>query len=482
MRRWIVLCIIVLGLGNRAGAGVEALRDDPDVRSNLVLLEKWIGEQLDYRGIPGVALAVVYDQEIVWSKGFGVADLSTRQAVTPQTIFRIASITKTFTSTAILILRDQGKLMLDDPVSQYLPWFTYKNRFPDGPSITIRQLLTHTSGLPREASFPYWSDNVFPTRDQLIEAFHSQESVFEPETKYKYSNLGMAILGEIVAAVSGQSYERFIHDAILRPLGMNSTSVYIPEEQRTRLATGYSRPMKGGVRKPTPFMDAKGLAPAANISSTVEDLAAFASFHLREDDSCGTKILKPSTLREMHRVHWLRPNWKKGCGLGFFVVKGVDRVTFAHDGWASSQRSYLLISPEEKVAVVVMTNSDDGSPGLFAGTAMSMLAPVLRKAAVPPTMSPVPDPAWQRYVGKYADSEGLISEVFVRNGALVLYEYDWPPEDNPTDVLIELTPTGKDSFCRGGEDGDGEPVVFELGKDGRVVKMKIGPETRAPVH
>ena len=125
------------------------LREHADLAPKIALLEQWIEAQRTYRGIPGLSIAVVHDQEIVWSRGFGVADLTTKAPVTPGTVFRIASITKTFTATAVMLLRDRGKLRLDDPVSAHLPWFTYKNRHTDGPVVTIRQLLTHTSGLPR---------------------------------------------------------------------------------------------------------------------------------------------------------------------------------------------------------------------------------------------------------------------------------------------------------------------------------------------
>ena len=151
------LCLGLLLLLPSAGTAAS-LRDNAELAAKIALLEQWIETQQVHRGIPGLAIAVVHDQELVWSCGFGVADLKTRVPVTPGTIFRIASITKTFTSTAILHLRDRGKLRLDDPVVTYLPWFTYKNRHTEGPAVTIRQLLTHTSGLPRESAFPYWTD------------------------------------------------------------------------------------------------------------------------------------------------------------------------------------------------------------------------------------------------------------------------------------------------------------------------------------
>jgi len=482
MRSMLLLWISALAVSIGLAEGT-AIRQHPDVGANIALLDRWIRSQMEYRGLPGVAVAVVYDQDLVWSGYYGYADLETKKPVTARTVFRIASITKTFTSTAIMILRDQGKLQLDDPVSKYIPWFTYKNRFPDGPAVTIRQLLTHTSGLPREAAFPYWTDNNFPSREEMIEAFHKQESTFEPETKWKYSNLGMAILGEIVAVVGGEPYERFIQKNILDPLEMNSTSVVPVGEVRDRLAVGYNRRMPDGSRRKAPFLDSRGLIAAANIASTAEDLAKYASAHLGQEPVGGKQILKASTLREMHRVHWLNPGWGSGRGLGFSVSRSGDRETFGHGGWAGSHTSQLTMSPEEKIAVVVMTNCDDGVPAFFASRILSMLAPAMRRALPAPVPAAQPDTAmWKKYVGSYTDPDSGITDVMVFNGKLMMYGYNYPPEENPVGSLTELTPEGENTFRMTGENGNGELVVFEMGTDGRVKRVKATENYLFPVQ
>src|SRR6184192_3943803 len=118
----------------------------------------WTAPAVAQREQPGLSIGVVYDQELIWAKGYGYADLERRVPTTPSTIYRIASISKLFTATAIMQLRDAGKLRLDDPVSERLPWFSIKKTYDGGPPITIRHLITHTSGLPRELSGVNWSD------------------------------------------------------------------------------------------------------------------------------------------------------------------------------------------------------------------------------------------------------------------------------------------------------------------------------------
>lgn len=449
-----------------------ALRDHPDLAPKIALLEQWIETQRVYRGLPGLAIAVVHDQELVWSHGFGVADLQTKAPVTPGTIFRIASITKTFTATAIMQLRDRGKLRLDDPVVQYLPWFTYKNRHADGPVVTIRHLLTHTSGLPREAAFPYWTDHKFPSREQLIAALHEQESVFEPETRYKYSNLGMAILGEVVAAASGMSYDAYVTKNILEPLGMTSTSVMPREDLKARRATGYDRRLDDGSRKPVELMDARGLISAANISSTVEDLGRWASFHMLESRNTPGQIVKGSTLREMHRVQWVNRSWTGGSGIAFSVAKGDGRQTYGHGGWVGGNRSQFTVSPKEKVGVIVMVNADDGDPGFFAARAMAMLAPAIAKITAVAPPAPPFDPSWQKYVGTYTDPSGWETQVLIMDKTLMMYGWNYPPEDDPMGSLSELVFEKEGVFRVGGEDGSGELVYFEMGPDGKVARIK----------
>src|SRR6185369_15827095 len=132
------------------------------------VFDAWVARTVSDREQPGVSIGIVHDQDLIWAKGYGFADLAKKQPATPATAYRIASISKLFTATAILQLRDAGKLQLDDPVAKWLPWFKIKNAHPEGPVITIRHLLTHTSGLPREAAGVNWSDLTMPKREEMI--------------------------------------------------------------------------------------------------------------------------------------------------------------------------------------------------------------------------------------------------------------------------------------------------------------------------
>src|SRR5262249_45318617 len=148
------------------------------------LLSAWIEGQMAYSGLPGLSIGVVHDQALVWARGFGWASVERRAEAGPETLYRVASITNLFTAPALLLLRDAGKLALDAPVTAPLPWFAVKGAEPGAPPIAIRHLLTHASGLPREAAFPYWTDGRFPALDELQARLPDQAPVLPVESRW----------------------------------------------------------------------------------------------------------------------------------------------------------------------------------------------------------------------------------------------------------------------------------------------------------
>jgi CubicO group peptidase (beta-lactamase class C family) len=384
-------------------------------------------------------------------------------------VYRIGSITKLFTSTAILQLRDAGELRLDDPVSLHLPWFAIPNPFPNAPEITIRQLLTHTSGLAREADVPYWTDHVFPTRKELAEVVRRQDVLNPPETTYHYSNLGMSLLGEIVTEVSGQPWADYVQEKILQPLGMSSSSTDPDEKLLSRLATAYMLEDAHGNREVMDYYEAGAIAPAGGIVSTVVDLGLFASLQFRDGPAGGEQVLKGSTLREMHRPHWVYPSFTGGMGLGFRVDHRDGKNFVGHGGSIGAHVTNLLTVPNEKIAVIVAINADNGSPLTVARQAYDVIAPAILEATrKPPASAPVADPEWQRYVGLYADPWGWEYEVLILGGELVMYGYDYPPWENASTGYTRLEPVEGTTFRRPNKD----LVTFELDEEGNVIRVK----------
>ncbi|HNS72499.1 MAG TPA: serine hydrolase domain-containing protein [bacterium] len=472
MRKLVLFMLLIASVLPCAG---QSAADKPDLDAAVTLLRAWLGEKMSCDGIPGLAAGVVAHGRLVWAEGFGYADLENKRPMTPQTLSRIASITKTFTATAIMQLQEQGALRLDDPVEKYLPWFKIRSQWPAEPPITIRQLLTHTSGLPGEAAFPYWSDHQFPTREQLRAALPGQEQLYPPGRRYRYSNLGLAIAGEVVAAAAGMPYEEYIHSRILAPLGMKDTHVILPESARSRLAASYDYRQPDGRRTALTFPESGGLIPAANITSSVEDLARYLIAHMAGDSSA---ILSAFSLNEMHRAHWVQPDWSSGRGLGFSVYKRGSRTMVGHSGFVAGYKSMITFCPEEKVGVVVLMNCSDATPSGYAAQIYDEMAPLFPRKKVP---AAEPDrSAWPLYAGDYHDPSGWMSKVILWGEKLALYEYSYPANGAPRDGLTELIPEGAHLFRMSGLNGSGELVRFELDDAGRVVRLWKGENYMLP--
>ena len=308
-----ILIVVSLFLASTiVSAQQSKLANHPDVATNIALLETWIKAHMAYSGQPGVSIAIVHDQELVYANGFGYADIASQKPMKAESIFRIASHSKLFTSIALMRLQEAGQLDLDDPIKKYLPWFDIKDTSEGDRPISIRHLITHTSGLPREIGSEYWQNFDFPTIDEVKDRVSDLETVFPTENRWKYSNFSLTLAGEIIATVSGQSYADYVQEHIINPLGMKQTSVVFPAEHTPALATGYGRRLPDGSRVTLPFVDARGMAAATGVSSSVTDMAKFMSwqFRLRADNK--TEILNANTLREMQRVQWVMPDCDGG--------------------------------------------------------------------------------------------------------------------------------------------------------------------------
>lgn len=465
-----VLCgLTLVGGATAAPVSAESVANDPRVASALELAQTWLEAQRAYERIPGVSAAIVHDQQVVWSGGFGQADLVSGRPAAADTIYSVCSISKLFTSVGVMQQRDAGRLRLDDPVKTHLPWFALRRT-----EITIEGLLTHASGLPRESDHPYWSapDFPFPTREQIIERVSRQEALYAPETYFQYSNLGLTLAGEVVAATSGMPYADYARQSILDPLGLRSTTPEMPASERgKRLATGYSALDREGRRQALPFFSTNGIAPAAGYASTVEDLSRFAAWQFRLLKSGGSEVLKATTLREMHRVHWVEPDFETTWGLGFSVWRSESKIFVGHGGSCPGYRSSLLLMPEDAIATVFMANAQGVDSERWAQRLHDIVAPAIRAAVKEPEKAKKPDPELRRYAGTYSDAPwgGEIAILPWEQGLAMV---DLPTMD-PVKDLVRLKKTGEHTFRRVRRDEAlGEEVVFAMGADGRPARFK----------
>lgn len=438
------------------------------------LVEVWLEAQKDFEKLPGITAIVVQDQEVLWKGGFGVANIENEVKVEPSTLFSICSISKLFTSVAIMKLYDEGKLRLDDSVNDLIPWYNLEQKYSGSSPITVRSLLTHSSGLPREAGYPYWTgpDFPFPKEDQIKSKLGEQNTLYPASTYFQYSNLGLTLLGEIIKEVSGQSYDDYIIQNILKPLGLTNTRTELPESlYGNELAFGYSSLNRKNDREKVNFFQANGIKPAAGFSSNVEDLGKFASWQFRLLDSTITEILKPSTLKNMQRVHWMDPDWKITWGLGFSVRKDSDGKTLVgHGGSCPGYRSVISMYPKSKRAYVVMINASGTNPQKYVQGISGIMAKA-KSSDKTDTLKATSKKDLQEYAGYYSEQPWW-SEVYVSplHGKLVTINL---PTNSPAESMTFYKYIEKDTFQRIRDDGElGEQLIFERDESGKIIRLK----------
>ncbi|HEY6478298.1 MAG TPA: serine hydrolase domain-containing protein, partial [Polyangia bacterium] len=262
----------------------------------------------------GAAVGIVLDGELVYAKTFGVRDQVSNQPVDADTIFRIASMTKSFTALAIMKLRDDGRVVLDAPAATYIPELrTFAGLPRDAPEITVRMLLTHASGI---AFDDFWGGDTFGMSDDELTRF-IQSGIglsYAPGTRYQYSNLGYALLGRIVERASGRPFRAYVTAEILKPLGMDSTVWEAGDVPAARLAMGYLR--RGDELVPEPRPPDGVFAAAGGLYTSLHDYARYVAFNLTAyppRDDADTGPVRRSTLREMHDgQRWMHVDERDG--------------------------------------------------------------------------------------------------------------------------------------------------------------------------
>ena len=439
-----------------------------DYRDAFRLIDSWIDAQRDFSDIPSISVAIVKDQETIWSKAYGMANNDGKIAASTNTLYSICSISKLFTSVAIMQLYDAGKLRLDDNIETILPNYNLKQHYKESGPITIRSLLTHSSGLPRESDFPYWTgpDFPFPTQAQLNAKLGDQQTLYPSSTYFQYSNLGMSLLGEVVEKISGQPYDKYIEENILKPLRLNSTRTYIPKEEwGKKMAIGYGATKREGSRDKVNLFDTKGIKAAAGFSSNVEDLARFASWQFRLLNNGAAEILKSSTLKEMHRVQWVDPDWKTYWGLGFSVIQPDGITIVGHGGSCPGYRTVLQLDPKEKMAYTVMINAGGESPDLFAKEIREIISKIPKDKTGKKS-----DVNLEQYSGGYTSqpwgSERIVTAWY---GDLVMLNL---PNENPDEAMIVLQHVSGDIFKRVRKDKTlAEEIRFERDSSGKVIRI-----------
>lgn len=427
-------------------------------------LDSWLEFRRQRTEIPGIVVALSKDGETIYSNAFGYSDMETKKSMQYDSIFRIASHSKTFTATALMQLQERGMLRIDDRVVDYIPWLK-EHKDVRYSKITIRQLMSHGAGIIRDGlEADYWMlADAFPGTDNFKKQILSTDLVFDTNIKMKYSNFGYTILGLVVEKASGLSYAQYIQENILSPLGLADTGTEFVKKIEERLATGYTRKEHIGKRKPIESnISTASMAPATGFYSTAENLLKYFNAHFVGSG----KLLTDESKKEMQHIRWRveHSTIDEAYGLGFEFITFDNNTYFGHGGGFPGTTTLTLCSAKHNVVCTVLVNSLD--------------IPVfsINKAIITAYNYFSSHPATDNdslYNGRFMNIWS-ISEIVALGSSIVITNPDtWTPFMNPSIAKIinddSLKITQENSFL-----SEGEIIKFNRDNSGITKSIRYG--------
>jgi D-alanyl-D-alanine-carboxypeptidase/D-alanyl-D-alanine-endopeptidase len=378
-----------------------------DLQKTKTVLTGVIEKTLADNGIPSMSIALVRGDSIVWKAAFGYTNMRSRTPATTETLYSTGSSFKSVTATAVMQLVEQGKLKLDDPINRYLGESQVKDQ-SDKP-VTFTHILSHWSGLKNGAETqPIWSRKLPKTLEAMTSSLYS---IRAPETKWEYNNFAYGTAGLLVQKISGQEYEQYIVEHVLKPLGATTTHpVYPSPEMVERMALPYGA--GGSLGKPEPVAQVHfDVYPAGDVYLTAEDMARYLAAQLNGGVFHGTRILSEESVREMHK-----PRFGGDYGFGFWMVhdSASGHTLIHHGGAIPGHRAFLIGDLDAHVGVYYMTNSDylpDATPPAQSEIVYAALKLLRGEVYVPrpqPKSIAVDEKVLDSYVGSYDFGEGTI--------------------------------------------------------------------------
>ena len=371
-------------------------------------MEAFIAAEVKDKRLPALSIALVDDQRIVWARGFGFTDPKTRKPATAETVYRVGSVSKLFTDIAVMRLVEQGQLDLDAPVTKYLPDFKPAN--PYKKPITLRQLMTHRSGLVRESPVGNYFDPTRPTLAATVASLNRTRLVYPPETRIKYSNAAIATVGYVLEKTQKRPFVQYLRDTLLVPLGMTHSAFEPTPAVKKELAAALMWTYQGR-EFPAPTFEL-GMAPAGSMYSTVLDLGRFLGVLFNGGVGPKGRILKRETLEAMWRPQFAKKGDKAGFGIGFHVEEHKGRRRIGHGGAIYGFATDLSALPDDKLGVVVVASRDVANAVTthLANVALDHLLAVKQGKPLPKIerTTPIPAEEGRRLVGKYRSAKNSL--------------------------------------------------------------------------
>lgn len=450
--------------------------------------DRLVIEAVNGHGLPGLAVALVDRNSVMYRCCLGLADAAEAREVTPDTIFRIGSISKTFTAIGLMQLSEEGRFGLDDPVNQYLRAFEVRHRDPAAPPVTFRHLLTHTAGIGEVRDWRDLADvrRVFGLGRREDEPIPPLKDYYRgrltpelyPGVKWAYANHGFATLGQLIEDLSGVPFETYLRERVFGPLGMERTDFVRTDAVRSRLAVGYQH--KRGLLRPVNYLEI-AIRPAGSAFSSLDDMVRYVQALL----DGGAGVVRPETLRLMLEPHYQTDERLTAMGLAFWLDREEGHLLAHHGGGWPGFTSAMVLAPDDGLAALAFTNVTT----LLAPHVIAMR--LLRRAlGLPEPASRLPRPdvlerpfVRSELVGAYGPLPGLLTNarawmafggeahVFVRNHRLVIGALAGPLRAGVP--LYQMEPDDPLAY-EGVFAGEPVRVVFQPDASGRIESLSLG--------
>ena len=404
--------------------GVAQERKGDERSTDYAQVSRLLGEAIRYevqqKQLPAFSIALVDQDRIVWSDGFGFQDAEQKTPATAETIYRVGSVSKLFTDIAVMQLVEKNKLDLDVPVTRYLPEFQPNNPY-DVP-ITLRQLMSHQSGLVRESPIGNYFDPDEPSLAETVASLNDTSLVYKPGTRTKYSNAAITVVGAVLEKQIGADFSQSIERSILKPLAMNNSSFTRTARVDESLADAQMWTYDGRRFEAPKF--ALGTAPAGNMYSDVNDLSKFMICLFNQGRAGDVQILRPETLREMTTPIKNSDGKPQGFGIGFQVQDFDGHAKIGHGGAVYGFSTQFEALTDRQIGVVAVS-ALDGSNGVTRRLCQYALRLMLAAQDGKPlpayrTSGPVPPERARELVGIY-ENENQLASIVELGGALFLY-------------------------------------------------------------
>jgi CubicO group peptidase (beta-lactamase class C family)/D-alanyl-D-alanine dipeptidase len=382
-------------------------------------LDPFIAKEVADKELPALSIALVDDQTIVWAKGFGFADPEKKKPATADTVYRVGSVSKLFTDIAVMQLVERGALDLDEPVRKYLQDFKPNNKFDK--EITLRQLMTHRSGLCRESPIGNYFDDGVPSLAKTVDSLNQTELVYEPETKTKYSNAAIATVGRVIEVSRDEAFPKYLQKRLLDPLGMQK-SAFEPEPDVVKDLAKALMWTYQGREFPAPTFEL-GMAPAGSMYTTVNDLGKFLSVLFADGKGPHGQVLEKKSLDEMWKPQFAKAGEKTGFGLGFMISEFEGKRRIGHGGAIYGFSTELAALPDDKLGVIVVSSRDvtNAVTTHIANVALGQMLAVKQNKPLPKIEKNIPlKPEVARSLAGRYQSGDKAFDLFERAGRLAM--------------------------------------------------------------